>query len=389
MIAGPGDVTGSRPLRITHVAWLSQIGGGELFLQQLLASLDPARVRQRLAVIGPEGPVVDHVRSLGIPVRRFPKRTRLGLGSLLRLTLALRRWRPDIVQTHGEAGAFWGIAAARLAGCPKVAALLYQSSLPTTTKRRIMARLLRRADSIVSGSDAVRGALVAELDLDPACVSTIHCGIDPEPFYRVAGAAGTRRSGAGDAPLVVTVGRLVHDKGHAVLLRAFRQLLSHQADARLCIVGDGPVRDELETLAGQLGIAERVELRGTVFPTTDVLSRADLFVFPSLEEPQGLAVLEAFAAGVPVVASRTGGIVEMVEHGVEGLLVDPGDPRALAEAMARLLERPDLAETLVCNARRRVDEFDIRRIARRYEELFDRLATRDASTTGATGTPDR
>lgn len=389
MIAGPAAVAGRRPLRVTHVAWLSQIGGGELFLQHLLASLDPARVRQRLAVIGPEGPVVDHVRTLGIPVRRFPKRTRLGPGALLRLTLALRRRRPDIVQTHGEAGAFWGIAAARLAGCPKVASLLYQTTLPTTAKRRIMARLLRRVDAVIAGSDAVRGALVAVLDLDPARASTIHCGIDPEPFYRVADAPGRRRFGHGGPPLLVTVGRLVHDKGHAVLLRAFRRLLSRRGDARLWIVGDGPLRDELVALSGQLGIAEQVELRGTVFPTTDVLARADLFVFPSLVEPQGLAVLEAFAAGVPVVASRTGGIVEMVEHGVEGLLVDPGDPSTLAEAMARLLERPDLAESLVRNARRRVEEFDIRRIARRYEELFDRLATRDASTTGAAGTPDR
>jgi glycosyltransferase involved in cell wall biosynthesis len=119
-----------------------------------------------------------------------------------------------------------------------------------------------------------------------------------------------------------------------------------------------------------------------VYPTGSILGQADLFIFPSLVEPQGLALLEAFAAGVPVVASRTGGIVEMLEDGEHGILVQPGDPDALADAIVALLADPSRGEAYVRSARRRVEDFDIHRIAGQYESLYSELIPLSATAHG-------
>lgn len=417
----------SSPARIVHIAWLSRVGGGELFLVDLLRALSRRGLEQELLCVGPGGELLDEVRRIGVRALRFRKSTRAGLVTLARLALALRRSRPGLVQTHGETGVFWGIPAAILAGVPRLCALVYQNSPGPRHKMLVMRRLLPRADRVLAGSADVARFLSTEVGLDPGRIEIVPCGIDVDRF--LAGSGGGARVGVpsrggcepgrggdehgrggdehgrvgdehgrgGDGPgrvggeaarggafsdeegaLVVTVGRLVEQKGHAVLLDAFGRLLESRPAARLRIVGDGELRDALAARARELGIDGRVEFTGTVHPTLGVLRDADLFVFPSLWEPQGLAVLEAFAAGVPVIASRTGGIVDMVEDGSTGLLVEPGDAAGLAAAMNGLLADPARVRTLVDAARERVRDFDVSRIARRYERLYGSLLGSEA-----------
>ena len=116
-------------------------------------------------------------------------------------------------------------------------------------------------------------------------------------------------------------------------------------------------------------MSRHVSFAGTVWPTRKVLRGADLFLFPSLDEPQGLALLEAAASGVPIVASRTGGIPEMVDES-SAVLVPPGDPEALGSAVVRLLADPARRRALAAAAARRVHRFDIRAVARRYEAVY-------------------
>jgi glycosyltransferase involved in cell wall biosynthesis len=372
-------------LKVAHVAWLSEVGGGELFLLDLLGHVDATRFPQAIYCLGPGGRVPERMATLGHPVHRFPRTGRLGLGMMLRLAGALRRARPDVVQTHGEAGIFWGVPAARFAGCRAVAALLYQNHPGASHKMWALRLGLRSASVVVAGSADVQRFLVAELGVAPARALVIPCAIDAETFLGAARKR-THDAEARRRPVIVTVGRLVREKGHAVLLRAFARLRP-RCDAELWIVGDGLLRDQLAGLAEELGIGEHVRFLGTVCPTVDVLNRADVFAFPSLVEPQGLAILEAFAAGVPVVASRTGGIVEMLEDGRDGLLVAPGDPEALALALAKLLDDPLLRDDLASGGRRRLAEFDIHLAACRYQELWTSLAA-GATPGGRARRPD-
>jgi glycosyltransferase involved in cell wall biosynthesis len=174
----------------------------------------------------------------------------------------------------------------------------------------------------------------------------------------------------------VTVGRLVAFKGHRTLIDAFALVRRRRPRARLTIVGDGPERVSLERQAADAGLAGSVRFAGTVYPTNDVLAQADVFVFPSLHEPQGLALLEAYAAAVPVVASRTGGIPEMLEHEVDGLLVDPGDAPGLAAAIQRLTEDEPLRSACVAHACSRLPAFDVEHLADQYLGLYEPLIRR-------------
>lgn len=364
-----------RPAKIVHIAWLSQVGGGELFLLDLLPTLDKNRFSQELYCIGPRGTLDEAINALDLPVRRFSKKTKLAPLTIGRMAAALRATRPDVVQTHGEAGVFWGIPAARLARVPALCALLYQSHRQPADKSWAMRRLLPRADVVIAGSEDVRRYVTDELGVAPSRTKAILCGIDTSAFGELA--ESRKQPRRAHKRILLTVARLVEQKGHSVLLGAVGRLRLTHPEVELWVVGEGPLRSSLEQLARDLQIADQVRFLGTVHPTTGLLRQADVFVFPSLTEPQGLAVLEALAAGVPVVASRTGGIVEMVRDGVDGRLVPPGDAGALASALAELLDHPDAAAECAASGRERAQRFDIRNVARHYENLYDELITAD------------
>lgn len=359
-------------MAVAHVGWLSGVGGGEVFLVHLVRALHALGLEQEVLALGPPGPACDWLAAAGVRVHGLPRRVHGGPLMLLRLTARLRRLRPDLVQTHGEGGALWGILAARLAGIRRVAALVYQSAPVRRDKMLAMRALLRRADAVIAGSQAIRTHVVTDLAVPPGKVRLIPCGIDTTPFAAIA--APVRDLTAG-RPVLVSVGRLVARKGHATLLAALRLLLDrHGLRCDLLLAGDGPQRSALASLAAELGIQDRVRFLGIVHPTPPLLAQADLFVFPSLAEPQGLAVLEAMAAGVPVVASRVGGIPDMIDDGASGVLVPPGDPEALAGAVAGLIDDRAARAALAAGGRRRAAELDVGRLAVRFAELYRNLS---------------
>jgi len=243
--------------------------------------------------------------------------------------------------------------------------LNHDESVPKMWAFRVM---LRGAMQVLAGSADIAAFLGRRLAVPTSKTIVVPCGILPDAFAaqpQINGSAG---------PVIITVGRLVPHKGHRVLLDAFARVVDHIPGASLHIVGDGPERGSLDRHARASGLADRVRFLGTCYPTTEVLGRADLFVLPSLVEPQGLALLEAYARSVPAVASRTGGIVEMLEHDVDGLLVRPGDPDDLASAILRMLTDATLRQRCSEHARLRLADFDVRAIAERYVQIYDDIS---------------
>ena len=364
-------------MHLAHVIYHLGIGGGEVFLADLAVVLAARGIRQQVFCIGPAGPLAGRLRAANVMVRALGKRTAAGAVTIARLAAALRSARPDVVQLHGEAGLFWGLPAARLAGAPHIVSLVYQNYPESKAKMRAARLLLPRAHAVIAGSESIRAFAVSSLGAPASRTRVIHCGIDVETFTRperlpVRDATNARR--------LVTVGRLVPRKGHAVAIAALGEVVRGRPDAELVIVGEGPERAALERLAAASGLGRHVSFAGTVWPTREVLRGADLFLFPSLDEPQGLALLEAAATGVPIVASRTGGIPEMVDES-SAVLVPPGDAAALGSAIVRLLADPERRAALAEQAARRVHRFDIRPIASRYEALYSDLAARRAIQT--------
>src|SRR4051794_15917265 len=189
------------------------------------------------------------------------------------------------------------------------------------------------------------------------------------------GWAGGPRETAGRAwePTIVTVARLRPQKGHAVLLDAFTQVRQQVPDARLRLVGDGPLAEELQRQSAALGIGDHVEFAGTSTDVWGELEQAHVFALASLYEPQGIAVLEAMAAGLPVVATAVGGIPELIEPGRTGELVPPNDPAALADVLIGLLSDPSRCEAYGQEGRREAAGYTVDKTVAGYFNLYERL----------------
>lgn len=216
---------------------------------------------------------------------------------------------------------------------------------------------------------------------------TIHNGIDPDRFTAGRRLTGSELGLQEKLPVIGTVCRLSEpEKGLTVLLQAMARLAepSGSPGCQLIIVGEGPSSKRLRDLGEELGVAPWVRFVGARRDVADLLPLTDVFVLPSLSEGFGIAIVEAMAAGRPVVATAVGGIPEIVLQGETGLLVPPGDPGALAGAVRQLLEQPDRAAAMGAKGRQRARErFSIATVVRRHEDLYETLIARHAASVPA------
>jgi len=229
-------------------------------------------------------------------------------------------------------------------------------------------------DQHVCVSQGVAEFSIHTAHLRPDTVSVIPNGVDVERF---AGAAPLTSEELGAPPgtrWLIAVGRLHRQKGHLVLLEAVAPLLRANAGWRLMIVGEGPLRSELESRISALGCGDQVLLPGFRDDVPRLLKTASLMVLPSLWEGQPNVVLEALAAHLPVIATDVEGVRELVQDGVNGLLVPPGDAAGLRAAIATLLEAPDRLQELSRNAYVASQSVVTTESATRmYAELYRRL----------------
>jgi hypothetical protein len=340
-----------KPRDILLVDHEAELGGAELSLCDLLRGLDRSRFTPHVAC-STEGPLTARARALGATVHlvsmAFRSRVRKAVG-LWRAAAALRdliaRTGVRLVHANTLIAGYPSVVAARRADVPSVWHVR-DASYP-----RIARAACRRADRIVANSHATAATLGAH------GVTVIHNGVPPEFFAARPDREAVRRElgWPADTLLCGMAGRLDPWKGHRVLLDAAAQVLLAAPRAAFVVAGDvlfahgraafGGYRAELEARALALGIADRVRFVGPRADLPRLLASCDAFVHPSVApEPFGRAVAEAQAAGLPVVASRLGGIPEIVQDGRTGLLCDAGDARALAAALARVLTDAGLRE---------------------------------------------
>jgi glycogen synthase len=319
----------------------------------------------------------DHARviRLGLPIRRFRQLYGLQAGLLAPLLAA----HADVVHVHlGEDLVVLpvGAAAARLHRLPLVLTvhMSLRHTLAVTDLRSAILKTLggtiewwgeRSADAVLAITPRLARMLLSE-GVEEDRVHVFPPGVNPSLF---AGRFEDPFAGIG-RPRVLFVGRLAPQKGVRTLVAA-AQLLQTPG-ARVLLVGDGPERPALEREVGRLSLGDRMHFLG--FMPHDavpaVLTHADLLALPSLYEELGTVLLEAMWAGLPIVASRTGGIPEVITDGINGLLVPPGDPRALAEAIDRVLGDPDLARRLTEAASQRAKEYDWEVLAERVLKVY-------------------
>ena len=230
---------------------------------------------------------------------------------------------------------------------------------------------MRKCQHIVIPSESIKDILIRDYGLED-CYTVIPTGTDLRPFLRADGKGLRQNQGWQDDKVIVSVGRLAHEKNWETLLRAVAQVYPQHPDLRLVLIGDGPDRQTLESLAMELGIAGRVTFTGQLpFEQTPAyLKAADLFAFASVTETQGLVTIEAMAAGLPVVAVDGSGTHDIVDHGKQGCLVE-NDPAALAAAINTLLSDPQQMKKFSVAALKKARTFEINRLGRQMVKVYE------------------
>jgi glycosyltransferase involved in cell wall biosynthesis len=260
---------------------------------------------------------------------------------------------------------------------------LYQ----TPMQKRVQRYACRMADCVIVNAEAVKSWLVSE-GYDAARIVVIHNGVNLTRFSAPAEPDRVRQEFGLDpgVPLVAVASRLSRLKGLEPFLEAAASVSRQSADARFLVIGeaaphDQPYLAELKTLAARLGLGDRVIFTGLRSDVPRLIAGVNVAVMPSLNEALSNALLESMASGAPVVATRVGGTPEALVDGENGLLVPPGDAAALATAITRLLDAPELAARLGRAARQSIaDRFSIERMTASTEDLYRRLLARGART---------
>ncbi|MFP5246775.1 MAG: glycosyltransferase [Thermoanaerobaculia bacterium] len=329
------------------------VGGAEALVVPFARTLDRSRYELSVGCLWKiEGDVVANgLRELNVPVIEFAARSLRDVQTYRRVRAYAKDF--DLIHAHLTFSSIWSAWISRQTGIPSIATLHVAPSAMRQTKNTLRHRVLtvvrdallrkslnRWSARVITVSEALRQTYLAHGDLRPDKVRVVHNGIELQRFQRDRAMTRERvhrEFSIPDAqPVLVTVSVLRPGKGVEVLLDAVRSI----PDATFLILGDGAKRAEWEQLARDYGIADRVRWAGFRTDVDALLAGCDALVHPSLDDAFPTVLLEAMAAGLPVIASRVGGIPEIVTDGVTGRLVPPNDAPALAQAIGELLRDP-------------------------------------------------
>lgn len=378
---GPNGTSTRQPCRLLHLVSTFQIKTDTKWLVQIARYLDPAAYRLTAACFYDDGPIRGQLDAMGADTFNLDVSDERDPRAILRARRLIKETGCRIVHTHLLRADLWGGLAARWARVPAIVSTVYAIGQFRRARRRRSDRLLDGAGTmlpthVVAVSQAVKRDCVDRLRMDSEQITVIRTGIDPPQGVDPVRVAEwrSRWSAGSDGPLVVTLSRLSYEKGIDVLIDAASVLRETHPRARIVVVGDGPDHGALVDRVRAAGLTDSFFFAGFEADVWPALSAADVVCLPSKSEGMPNALLEAMAAGRPIVATAVGGIPEAIVSEENGLLVRPGDPRQLAAAIARLLDDSQLGQRLGRAAQRTVDErFTARETVARYGELYQRL----------------
>lgn len=366
------------PLRIVHVVLGLDVGGLERVVLRLLAHTDRQRWSPSVVALDAPGALAGELVRLGVPMRVMGRGPGLDHHLVFRLSAFLQREHACLVHTHNASPHLYGALAAHFSWWgprPRIVHTKHGRNQPDHRRRVLINRFASAiSDRVVAVSeDAARVAVDVER-VRPEKVLTILNGVDTGEFRPRAAAAARAALGIPpDGFHVGCVARLAPIKDHRTLLAAFARLRAAIPGAHLTLIGDGSERAALEAFSAELGLAQGVTFAGERAEVAPLLPAFDVFALSSKSEGISLTLLEAAAAGLPVVATRVGGNAEVVVDGCTGLLVPAGDPEAFASALTSLATREDRMAMGAAGRARVARAFSVERMARDYEALYEEV----------------
>jgi L-malate glycosyltransferase len=361
------------PVRVCFLIDELTSAGTETQLLALIRHLDRSRVKPYLCLLRGQDERSRRWEPENCPILRLDVRSFRHPSTLMkawRFVRFLRRERIDVLQVYFPESTYFGVPLGWAAGVPHILRTRNNLGYWMTSWHRRLGRFCNRfIDGLVANCKACAQAVIQDEGLAADRVVVLENGVDLAKFP-----VGGRRSQRGDGRHIGVVANLRPVKGLEVFVQAACELAKSHPEVSFYIAGEGEVRPKLQQLAQEGGIAERFQCPGSVADVPRFLAKLDIAVLPSLSEGMSNALLEYMAAGRAIVATAVGGNLRLIEDGVTGLLVPPGDAASLTAAMCRLLDDPLLAIRLGSRARRLVEErYSREAMVRRFEEFYEQL----------------
>lgn len=363
-------------MKVLHVTTHMNIGGIANYIYTLLQALKKNGVVTVVASSG--GNLEDELKKSGITHRYLNIKTKSEIGpkaifSAFALRKLVREENIDVIHAHSRVSQVAAFFASRMTGVP------YITTCHGFFKKRLRKVFDTWGERVVAISDAVKEHLINDLGVSEDRIELIYSGVDIDRFaknYSRDDVATMKKAfGLKTGPVVGTIGRLSSIKGHKFLIEAMKGVLSARPDAQCLVVGDGDEKRSLEELAVSLGIRDSIRFISSVVNTEEFLPVMDVFVFPSVKEGLGIALLEALASGRACVASRIGGIEDIIKHNFSGILVDVGDSESIANSVKMLLDDESLRVRMAERGRSLVrDKFSLDSMAGRMIKLYEAVS---------------
>lgn len=364
-------------------------GGAEQLMTTLLKHFRDAGFNIRVCALQTRGgnPIADELKHIGLPVDLIPVPNLRHPLNLFRILRYFRFHRPQLVHTQLEFSDVLGTIAARILGIPSVSTIhvLDKSAEKKSKVIRLKLRwfvLGKFCSRIIAVSEKTRTHHLKTGALDPKKIITVYNGIDLSRFKDTNESQITKTKQALHLPLnrriIITVAVLREPKGIQYMINALPKILEQIPDIHYLVVGDGEYGTSLKDLSTALSIQDHITFAGHRTDIPNLLACSDLFVLPTLGDALPTVLIEALAAGKPVVASDVGGVPEIIENGVNGVLVPPGDPSRLAVACLQLLKNKEQSNQMILAGRRTVwQRFDVDAQIKQLSNIYEELVTSD------------
>ena len=365
-----------RPHKIMYLIWSLDLGGAEQVVVDLVKKLDRQNFEPLVCCLNEKGRSASQVEKLGVKVIALHKKPKIDLFIIPKLVCLMKMEKVDLIHTHLFTANLWGRIAAKLAGVPVVSSehgmdlwrkrihLTFDSLLTRTNKR------------IIFVSEGVKRFYMSRNHSLNGKSRVIHNGIDVASFQGCFDRSEIRK-GLGIKPtdkVIGIVGRLVPEKAHVEFIETIQLLLEERRNIVGLIVGEGELLGRLRERVQECQLEKHICFAGFRNDLPKLYQAMDVFVLCSLHEGLPLTILEAMAAGVPIVTTDVGGIKECIQDGRDGFLVPPGDSLALASAISKILNDEHLKKTLVASARKRVQSyFSVEKMVKEHEALYSEV----------------
>jgi glycosyltransferase involved in cell wall biosynthesis len=356
-------------------------GGAEKIIFRYILDIDSRGFEPYCAYIydrrAKSYPVYDQALALGIKAHKILIKSPFSPALIVQIRRLVKKLGINIIHTHGYKSDISSLVAGIGLGIRRVATV--HGFISTDTKLKIYNRLdikaLRFFDRVITVNNPQRLFLIKN-GISPDRLRVVHNGVDCSEFSRIRIRTDIKKDLEIDGanPVILYLGRLTKEKGLPVLLEAFRRVLQEIPSTRLLVAGSGPLEMEVKEHARLLVIDKAIGFLGFRTDTVDLLGAADVLALSSETEGIPVCVLEAMSMEVPVVATAVGGTPEILENGKEGILVPPGDSRAFAEALLRILKNPEDGRVMGGNGRKRVlKDFSFSNIIHDIEAVYEEM----------------